>query len=816
MAIAGSEPYDDQFYDDRASASDETRREERASIETLKGYIGHPNIAEELDEFELAMIGARVVREFDVDVNSRSGWWDKMEEASKLALQVPEEKNYPWPNPANIQYPLITTASIQFAARAYPAIVNGRNVVKGQVRGNDQGVPKQQMQAPMQQPQPGLLPQPGAWGGPPPVGPGPGSMPTGMAMPPGAAGPMPPPGPEGALQAPPEPEWEVEPGAKRKRADRVSRHMSWQLLDEMEEWEEDTDLLLSTLPIMGCAFRKTFYDPSMARNRSELVLAANFVVNYHAKSLLTVPRCTQIVPLYPHEIEERKRTGKFLDVDLGLPHGGEANDEDQPHDFLEQHRLCDLDGDGYPEPYIVTVHKDTHKVVRIVARFEEEGIYLNDKNQVAKIEAIQYFTRYIFLPAPDGGFYGLGFGGLLKPLNDAINTVINQMLDAGHLQNTGGGFIGYGLKIRGGEVRFEPGEFKRVRLVTGTIRDNVYPLDFRGPSATLFQLLGLLIEAARDISSVKDVMTGGEGPANEAATRTMARIEQGMKVFSAIYKRVFRSLKSEFKKIYRLNSLYLEQDTYFTLLDTEEAVGPEDYNTQDLDVAPAADPNMVSDAQRMALAEFLMSLRGDPNINGEEVLKRVLEAAGVPDYDQVLVDEVGVDPEIAQKADEIEIKKKGLEIQAGEADDKATKTQAEVMVLQTEAQLNLAKIEQLGRSGSESAAAVQSAMSRLDEQGRGLEEAKAQLQAAIEGSKLDVKVDVAALDRAAKDAADDRATQVKFVALDVERERNLAANAAKNRELDLREREIDIEEKQGAEDADIKRQAAKTRPAPST
>jgi chaperonin GroES len=660
-----------------------TRRKppKQATAQLLK-FIDSTNIADDLSDEELNRIGERVCREYTVDKESRRDWETRMGEAMNLALQITEEKNYPWPKAANIKFPLLTTAAIQFAARAYPAIIQGRDVVKGMVVGPDEGVAAQQAPTAPGAGMGSPLPQSGVSA----------PAPLGQPMAPLEAGPMQPGGMEGGQPQPQpqEQQWEVKPGAKRERANRIGRHMSWQLLDEMEEWEEDTDQLLVILPIVGFVARKTWFDPSLGRNRSELVTADNLVFNYVGK-FDRVPRHTQVFKLYPHEIEERFRMGLYRKFELGTT--GDPNDDQSPHEFYEQHRWDDLDEDGYPEPYIVTVHKDTSKVARIVARFDQEGVKLSAKNEVLKIEPVKYYTPFLFMPSPDGGNLGIGFGALLRPMNEAINTTVNQMLDAGHLQNTGGGFIGYGLKIKGGNSSFRPGEYKRVEQVAGGIRDNIVPLEFPGPSAVLFNLLGLLIEAGRDISSVKDVMTGGTGPSNEAASRTLARIEQGMKVFSAIHKRVFRSLKQEYQKLARLNRLYLPQQQYFTFQDDPEAIAREDYEDADLDVAPAADPNMVTDVQKMAQAEFLMQFRDDPSINQIENNKRILSAVGVADLDQLVLEEPPPNPEIALEADKIDIEKKKLEIEVMRAETEGEKIIAEVAKIKSEIILNLAKAE---------------------------------------------------------------------------------------------------------------------------
>ncbi|MDH4031388.1 MAG: hypothetical protein OEU49_11110, partial [Chromatiales bacterium] len=634
----------------------------------IEDLIASPNIAEHLGNDELATLGDRCVREYVIDDNSRNDWKANIDKAMDLAMQVVERKNYPWPNASNVKYPLLTVAAIQFAARAYPAIVPSGNIVNCKVLGNDSGVPEtDQMGQPV-------------------------------------------PGPDGNVK------WLLPPGAKRAKAGRISRHMSWQLREEMEEWEGETDTLLHILPIVGCCFKKTYYDSSLGRNVSQLASPKHIVVNYNAKSMELAPRITQEVRLYPHEIRERERAELFLEREYGPPTGEDVDpdDEDAPHWFLEQHRRLDLDDDGYSEPYVVTVHKETRQVVRIVPRFSERDVKM-DGRKVVRIEPIQYFTKYSFLPSPDGGFYDVGFGTLLNPINHAVNSSLNQMLDAGHKQNAGGGFIGGGLRIKGGAVKLRLGEYKRLDVAGGTIKENVVDLKFGGPSSVLFNLLGLLIEAGKDISSVKDVMTGDAGPANEAATRTMARIEQGMKVFTAIYKRIYRAMRSEYKKLFRLNALYLEKETYFTLLDDPEKVSPDDYDPSSLDVVPVADPNQVSDLQKMARAEFLMQFIQDPWFEPKEVRLRILEAGNFEDRDELLVKEPPKDPKMLESADKIEVTKRRAEIENA-------LVQAQIAEIKSKIILNIAKAE-------------------AEEAGPQLEEYKEDMKLLIEQVRADAKTE---------------------------------------------------------------------------
>ena len=397
------------------------------------------------------------------------------------------------------------------------------------------------------------------------------------------------------------------------------------------------------MAIVGCAFRKTYFDGMMGQNRSDLVPAKHVVYN-HQTPFNKLRRITHELFPFKNEIIEKQRGGLWSEIALGLPEG-QDNDEDGAYEFLEQHCWYDLDGDGYKEPYIVTVKKDSSEVARIVARFDEDGILLNNKGEIAKIKPVEYWTKFPFMPNPDGGSYDVGLGLLLNPINETVNTVLNQLLDAGTLANTGGGFIGNGLKMKGGPARFTPGEFKPIDSSGQKIADNIYQMKFPGPSPELFNLLGLLIEAGKDISSVKDIMTGDQPGANQPATTTLALIEQGQKVFSAIYKRVHRSLKQEFKKLYRLNKLYLQPEDYYRFQDKVEPIYLEDYQGDDTDVAPVSDPTLVSDAQELTRAEALMKFVGDPFIDQLELRRKYLAALKEPDIETLLVKESPKPPE---------------------------------------------------------------------------------------------------------------------------------------------------------------------------
>ena len=589
---------------DMNDAQDDAPDAKQHPVELLRSFIGQANIVPMLDDEVVKKIGMEVTRGYDADHTSRGDWERMMQTAMDLAMQVTEKKNWPWQGAANVKYPLITTGAIQFSARAYPAIIQGEQVVKGMVMG-------------------------------------------------------------------PDPD-----GTKQERADRIGHHMSYQLLEQIKDWDEDTDKLLLQIAIVGCCFRKTYFDTTLGRPRSEMVMA-KYVVFDHATPWKDLRRITQCLTLYKNDVIERVRGDVYVDVQLATP-AGSTQDDDPAYEFLEQHCWYDLDGDGYKEPYVVTVVKETSEVARIVARFDEEGIYLNAKGEVSKIEPVSYWTKYPFMPNPDGGSYDVGLGLLLNPINETINTVLNQLLDAGTLANTGGGFIGNGLKMKGGAAKFAPGEFKPVDANGGKIADNIYHMQFQGPSPVLFQLLGMLIEAGKDISSVKDILTG-EQQVNQTATTTLALIEQGLKAFTAIYKRVHRSLKQEFAKLFRLNRLYLQPEDYYRFEDKSEPIYLDDYQGDGTDVAPVSDPNLVSDAQELARAEaMIQQFKGDPFIDQVELRRRFLNALKTPDIDTLLVKEPPPPPQ-DPKVMEVQGKLAAMEV---EVNAKAEKMMAEIENLQ--------------------------------------------------------------------------------------------------------------------------------------
>lgn len=541
-----------------------------------------------MDDEELSSLGQVMMNDINLDLNSRIEWEERNERANKLALQVVEKKTFPWPGASNVKFPLITIAAMQYHSRAYPALISNNEVVKCKVYGKD------------------------------------------------------------------------DDGEMHKRADRISRHMTYQVMEEDEGWEENTDKTLLVQAISGTAIKKSYFDPVKGHNVSELVLPNDFVVNYYTKSIPESPRVSHRILLSSNDLHERQVRGLFLKINDEPPPTTPAQsmltnaredaqgvrmptgDPDTPFEFFETHFWHDFDEDGYKEPYIAYIRRDTSKIYRIVARYFEDSIEYHN-GEIIRIKPEQYFTKYGFVPSPDGGFYDLGYGVLLGPTNDSVNTIVNQLIDAGTMSVTGGGFLGRGVKIKGGDYSFKPHEWKRVDSTGDDLRANIFPLPIRDPNGVSFQLLQLLINYGERIAGATDIMTGVSPGQNTPAETSRNTMEQGMKVFNGIYKRTWRAMKEEFQKLYRLNQLYLPSEPVeFEYNNELSFVLPDDYSMDMKLVKPAADPNVVSDSQRQMQAQAVLQLATSTGgFNMYEVQKRYLDALKVSAIDQILPDPKG-------------------------------------------------------------------------------------------------------------------------------------------------------------------------------
>lgn len=427
-------------------------------------------------------------------------------------------------------------------------------------------------------------------------------------------------------------------GQKELLAKRLSDHMTYQLLIESQNWETDTDKLLMVLPLLGLVYRKSYFDPIEKMPATDLCLPDRITVNEKTKSIEKARRVTHQLELTKNDIIERIRLGIYLDIDLeGLEDDG-IEEKDKTYELIEQHRYLDLDDDGYEEPYIVTAHYRSQKVFRIKSRFELEDIIYNEAGELVKIPATCYFTDYHFLRNPDGGFHSMGFGTLLYPINETVNTLINNLIDAGTIANLGGGFIAEGARIKKGMLQFKPGEWKFIPVPTGsTMQQMMMPLPVREPSPVLLNLMNVMLGAGKELANTTDILQGQQPAQNAPATTVLALLEQGLKDQKAILKRLYRSFMKEFQKLAWLNKTYMDDETYFMLFTGEGSVTRDDYANKKLLVFPAADPNMSSDAQRLARSEALMQMYQLPEINKREILVRRLNDLQVPNPEKLLL-----------------------------------------------------------------------------------------------------------------------------------------------------------------------------------
>lgn len=419
-------------------------------------------------------------------------------------------------------------------------------------------------------------------------------------------------------------------GAKAARGMRVAAYMSHQLRKEVDNWEPDTDRLLMQLPFVGQMYRKTWPDPASGKVCSRLCKPGAVVVNNAVATMEAAPRVSEKLSFYPVEIIERQRGGLFVAGDWA-GQGRETTDTLAPVEVIEQCRRFDLDGDGYPEPYVVTVHEPSKTVVRIAANWDADTVRVSDDGQVVSIAPTSYYASYPFVPDPMGGFSGIGLGVLLGDISATVNAALNMISDAAHMQALGSGFIGAEARLKGGDQTFRPGQYKQVQATGQDLRAAIVERPTPGPSPVLFQLLGLLIDAAREIANVQNIQDQA-GRSNQPATTTVALIEQGMAIYTAIFKRIHRALRGEFHQIAKANMVVVDPQRYAAF--HEEQHDPRaDFDLSDMDIEPVADPRAVSAPQRLAQGELVMQLAQQGLVDKGEATKRILAAASVPDLE---------------------------------------------------------------------------------------------------------------------------------------------------------------------------------------
>jgi len=602
-------------------------------MKSLTKFIESNNIAEDLDDEDLRRISEQVDVGYKADLDSSAEWLSDVKRVEELAILMSKKKSYPFPNAANIKFPIITKAVFEFSSRTYPEIVKDGQIVKSKVIGADYT------------------------------------------------------------------------GEKEKKARLCADYMNWQLYWENDDWELELDRLLTRLALIGFICKKTYYDPIREVIKSEVCEPEDLIINSDVKSIEDAPRITHILHVKLNDLIEGSRAGVYCEevVDK-LIEQYEEDDLNPTIDLLEQHTTLDLDEDSYEEPYIITTVKDSSEILRIVARYDEKGIKKKNE-EVAYIIPRQHFTDFHFLVSPKGKFQSVGFGILLLHINEAINTVLNQLVDAGTLANLQGGYKDSRLKdMKTGNSDHNPGEFKNIKIMGGlTLKEGILPVDYKEPSSVLYQLLSLLIEAARDLSSSSDIMTGNSSPENSKTGATQALIAEGVKIHNSINKRIYRSLGNEFYKIFSLNGVYLDPEKASKVLD--EPISIEDFDQEAVDILPVADPNLASVTKQAGEIAILQAVMGLPGVDPLKVSMRIIKKVVTEKPEEIMMDPnqeqppnpevIKIQADIQAKSDELKLKGDQLEVEKQKVQAELYKIQCECMKLKADAILSIAKAESL-------------------------------------------------------------------------------------------------------------------------
>lgn len=443
----------------------------------------------------------------------------------------------------------------------------------------------------------------------------------------------------------------------RQRAERNTKYMNYQLLYDMDTFEEDMDNGLLALSLVGSMFKKTYFDTVTKKPISQYISALDVVINYGAVSI-DDSRVTHQIWLYQNQVRERVASGSFIKEAWNFGRGasikpsykksiddiqGIQDPQNQLDDnqrlFIEVQTWWDLDGDGIKEPFIITVDYDTKTVVKITDRRYIDAF--------GRIQTINYYTHYKLFPNSDG-FYGLGFGILLGGLNKAANDIVNEVIDAGDLANTQGGFVTQLGGAKRGVLEFKRGEFKEINVYIDDLKKAIWTFDFKGPNQTLYAVLGLLYEYAKLVSGLSETMTGQLPASDTPATTVLALIEEGRKLFSSIHKRIHRTFKKELKKIYRLNSIFINPIIYFKVLGDNNTpqgdllqISRSDF-VDTIDVIPVSDPTIISKAEKVIKAKELRDdVLANPLTSGNQqsvylATRAYYEAIDAPYIDDIL------------------------------------------------------------------------------------------------------------------------------------------------------------------------------------
>ena len=433
--------------------------------------------------------------------------------------------------------------------------------------------------------------------------------------------------------------------AKEEQAERVKEFMNYQITHVMEEYDPELDQMLFHLPLAGSAFKKVYYDAGLQRAVSKFISADDLVVPYSATDLTSCERITHIVKMSENEVRKQQVAGFYRDIDLEYTEkedrilekerdieGVQKVGQEDEYTLLEIHVDLNIPGvdedDGIKVPYIVTIDEGTSEVLSVYRNYKEDDP-IKKKNK--------YFVHYKFLPGL--GFYGFGLIHMLGGLSRTATAALRQLIDAGTLSNLPAGFKARGLRIADDDSPLQPGEFRDVDAPSGDLRAGLMPLPYKEPSPTLFQLLGFVVEAGTRFATVADQKIGDSVAANAPVGTTMALMERGTKVMSAIHKRLHYAQKTEFQILAKLFKESLAPGYPYKPAGQQgfEMVKQQDFDDR-IDVLPVSDPNIFSMSQRVTLAQTQLQLaQANPQAhNMYEAYRRMYEALGVKDIVSIL------------------------------------------------------------------------------------------------------------------------------------------------------------------------------------
>ena len=437
---------------------------------------------------------------------------------------------------------------------------------------------------------------------------------------------------------------------KEMQSDRVKEYMNWQLMDQMKEYEPEFDQMLFYLPLAGSAFKKVYYDDLLGRAVSKFVPAEDLVVPYSATSLEDATAVIHVVKTSQNDLRKQQVNGFYRDMELGEPadtesdldrkerelEGIQKTQNEDIYNVLEFHIDLDLEGfedrdeagefTGIKLPYIVTIEEATREVLAIRRNFEPDD---------ALKKKISYFVHFKFLPGL--GFYGFGLIHMIGGLSRTATAALRSLLDAGTLSNLPAGFKMRGIRIRDDAQAIAPGEFRDVDAPGGNIKDAFMALPFKEPSQTLLQLMGVVVSAGQRFASIADLQVG-DGNQQAAVGTTVALLERGSRTMSAIHKRIYVSLKHEFKMLGRIFKTYLPAEYPYDVVGGTRQIKQQDFDDK-IDILPIADPNIFSQSQRISIAQAELQLaQSNPQMhNMYNAYRAMYEALGVKNIDTILV-----------------------------------------------------------------------------------------------------------------------------------------------------------------------------------